>query len=294
MRITQQSMFSNFMRDVNKNRTEMSEIQSELSSGREVRLPSQNPVAYQSSRIIKGNIQKDEQFQSNISSGLRQGRLAQDAMDSITDEFIQLKQLVVQGSSDSLGEAERESMADKIGGIRERLVNNLNSQYGDRYLFAGTNSGDQPFDLTGGVVTNNSNNSPPNILAADGVEIDISLTGQEITNTTAGDLFDIIENVETALRNNDNDALNNLLPDVDEAIEHITDLTSKLGDNINRMDFMFEQYESKKITQKSNVSELIDTNYADAFSKLQRNQVAYESAMAAHSKMFKNVLLNYI
>lgn len=294
MRITQKTMFDSFMRDVNKNRSEMAGIQSDLSSGRNVRVPSQDPVSFQSSRIIEGNLKKTEQYQNNINSGLRQGRLAQDTMDGVIDSLIQVKDIMVKGASDSVGESERESMADEISGIRRRIVDSLNSQYGDRYLFAGTNSGEKPFELAGGVVTNNSNDKAPHIVAADGVEIDISITGQEITNTGAGDLFDIIGDVEDALRNNDDQALNNLLPDSDETIEHVTNLTSKLGDNINRMDFMFEQYESTKITQESDISELIDTNYADAFSKLQRNQVAYESAMAAHSKMFKNVLLNYI
>ena len=57
---------------------------------------------------------------------------------------------------------------------------------------------------------------------------------------------------------------------------------------------MFEQYESSKIAQRSDVSELVDTDYAQAFSDMQRNQVAYESAMAVHTSMFKNTLLNYL
>lgn len=294
MRITQKSIFSSFMRDVNKNRGEMARIQSDLSSGREVRKPSQDPVSFQSSRIIEGNIEKNEQFQSNINNGLRQGRLAQDSLDGVIDSLILVKNMMVKGASDSVGVSEREAMADKVSGIKKQIIDSLNAQYGDRYLFAGTNSGEKPFEQAGGVLANNSNDKPPHIVAADGVEIDISITGQDVVGTGAGDLFDIIGNAEEALRNNDNEALKDMLPDSDKAIEHVTNLASKLGDNINRMDFMFESYESLKISQKSDVSELVDTNYAEAFSRLQRNQVAYESAMAAHSKMFKNVLLNYI
>lgn len=294
MRVTQKIIFDSFMRDVNKNRSEMAEIQSDLSSGRSVRRASQDPVSFQSSRIIEADLNKVEQFQSNITSGLRQGRLAQDTMDGIIDSLINTKNLLVQGASDSVGVDERKNMADEVAGIRKRIVDSLNIQYGERYLFAGTNSGDKPFELAGGTVTNNSNNDAPHITAADGVEIDLSITGQEITDTSAGDLFDFLGNVETALRNNDKDQFDDLLSDSDEVISHVTDSASKLGDNINRMDFMFEQYESTKITQESDISELVDTNYAEAFSNMQRNQVAYESAMAVHSKMFENTLLNYI
>ena len=294
MRVTQKTIFDNCMRDVNKNRSKMAEIQSDLSSGRDVRVPSQGPVDFQSSRILEADLDKVEQFQSNIGSGLRQGRLAQDTMDGVVDSLINVKNLMVKGSSDSLGESERNSLADKLSGIRKQVVDSLKIQYGERYLCAGTNSGEKPFELAGGTVTNNSNDKPPHVVAGDGVEIDISITGEDIADTPAGDLFAFMGDVENALRNNDNEQVNNLLEDADDVINHVTDLTSKLGDNINRMDFMNEKYESTKVTQESDISELVDTDFAKAFSDMQRTQVAYESAMAVHSKMFKNTLLNYL
>lgn len=294
MRVTQKTIFDNFMRDVNKNRGEMAEVQSDLSSGKEVRVPSQNPVDFQKSRILEADLSKVEQFQDNISSGLRQGRLAQDTMNGVVDNLTNVKSLMVKGSSDSLGAGERVNLADEVEGIRNQIVDSLNIQYGDRYLFGGTNSGEKPFELAGGTVTNNSNDKAPHIVAADGVEIDISITGEEFADSPGGDVFQFLGDVEDALRNNDNQQLNDLIDDSDQVINHATDLTSKLGDNINRMDFMFEQYETTKITQESDISELVDTNYAEAFSDMQRNQVAYESAMAVHSKMFENTLLNYI
>jgi len=294
MRVTQKTIFDNFMRDVNKNRSKMAEVQSDLSSGREIRVPSQGPVDFQSSRILEADLDKVEQFQSNISSGLRQGRLAQDTMDGVIDSLMNVKNLMVKGSSNSIGGNEQDSLADKLSGIRKQIVDSLNIQYGERYLFAGTNSGEKPFEQTGATVTNNSNDKPPHVVAGDGVEIDISVTGEDIADTPAGDLFTFLGDVENALRNNDNEQVNNLLEDADDVIKHVTDLTSKLGDNINRMDFMYEQYESTKISQESDISELVDTNYAQAFSDMQRTKVAYESAMAVHSKMFTNTLLNYI
>lgn len=297
MRITTKTLFSNFMRDINKNRSERAQLQSALSSGRKVRVPSQDPVAFQRSRVIGENIRKDEQYQSNIQSGLRQGRLAQDALDDTIDRLIDIKKILVQGTSDSTNDSVRENMADEVSGIRKSIINTLNLSYGDRYLFAGTNSDQKPFELDNtqpGGVANNSNNKPPKVLVADGVSVDISITGQELTNTKSGDLFVVVDNIEQALRNNDTAALNGLLTDSQDAIDHVTDMASKLGSNINRMDYMTEQYENSNIAQKSDISELVDTNYAQAFSDLQRNQVAFESAMAVHSTMFSNTLLDYL
>jgi len=294
MRVTQNMVFNNFLRDINKNRNEMAQVESDLSSGQRVRKPSDDPIAFQSSRIINGNIQKNEQFQSNINSGLRQGRTAQQAMSGIVDNLIKLKEIMVKGANSTYSESERKNMADQLSGIRNDIINSLNQKYGNRYLFAGTNSGSQPFQISGSMVTNNSNDKAPNIVAGDGVKIDISITGKQIADVNGQDMFTLIGNMEQALRNNDTQAINNMIPKTDDLVEHVSNLSSKLGDNINRMDFMNQQYDSIKIIQKSNTSELLDTDYAVAYSKLQKNQIAYKSAMAVHSKMFESTLLNYL
>lgn len=294
MRITRNTIFDSFMRDIHKNRGERSELQSDLATGKSVRFPSQNPLSFEKSRIIEANIAQNKQFQKNIKSGMQQGRLAQEALNDIVDNLVRVKETMVSGSTDSLGDSERENLADQLAGLKKNIVKSLNTSYGDRYLFAGTNSGDKPFTISGGTVTNNSNDKAPEIVAGKGVEVDISISGQEIADVNGNDMFKLLGDMEQALRNDDIQKANNMLSDSDDLIEHTTNLASRLGDNINRMDFMYEQYESTGITQKSNVSELVDTNYADAFSDLQKNQVAYESAMAVHSKMFENTLLNYI
>lgn len=297
MRITQKTLFDNFMRDVNRNRNEMGKLQSDLSSGKSVRIASQGPVEFQRSRVLEENIRKEEQYQENIDSGLRQSRLAQGALDEVIDRLIDIKTIAVQGATDSAGASVRTNMADEISGIRDSIVSTLNLSYGDRYLFAGTNSSVQPFEVDGtatGGVASFSNATPPEVLVGDGVSIDMSVTGAELRNTSGGDLFTILQDMETALRNDDTTALNALLPAADDAIEHVTDITSRLGNNINRMEFMYERYESFRITQRSDISALVDTDYAEAFSDLQRTQVAFESAMAVHTTMFNSTLLDYL
>jgi len=406
MRVTQQLLFGNFMRDINKNRGEMGRIQSDLSSGRRVRMPSQGPVEFERSRIIEENIRKDEQYQDNVNTGLRQSRMAQEALGETIDRLIEIKGNLVQGATGTSNSQVRETMAREIEGIRDTLINTLSVSSGDRYIFAGTNSDTIPFELNepladvtgadiggsaGSVVTgldisdsdgtsvasitgltidtstvdatsmqavvdeitalgvtgltasvnetndgitvsnastdeqytveftgdfngdgidtqtlgtgeisspgsvqNNSSNTNPKVLVGDGVSLDISINGVELMDTDAGDMFGIINNIITALDADDTDALSQLLSDADIAIEHVSNQAAKIGTNINRMDFLFEQYESSKIAQRAEISNLVDTDYAEAFSDLQRNQIAYESAMAVHSTMFSNTLLDYL
>lgn len=275
----------------------MGKIQSDLSSGKTVRMPSQGPVEFQRGRILEESIRKEEQYQENVNTGLRHGRAAQEALDETIDRLIDIKRILVQGTTETAGRNIRQTMAQEIRGIRDTLINTLNVRSGERFLFAGTNSAVKPFELdenaTGGVA-DNSNQSVPKILAGDGVSLEVSISGADLRNTDAGDLFQIIDRVITAFEENETDTLRGLLTDADQGIEHVTNLTSRLGTNINRMEFLFEQYESSKINQKAEISKLVDTDFAEAFSQLQRNQIAYESAIAVHSTMFSNTLLDYL
>lgn len=308
MRVTQQILFGNLMRDVNNNRSRMGKIQSDLSSGRSVRLPSHGPVEFQKSRIIEENLRKETQYQDNISNGLRQGRMAQESMQESIDRLIDVKKLMVQGANSTTNQTAQNTIAQEIRSIRDSLINTFNVRSGDRYLFAGTNSSVKPFEKVEyvafvppdpdpnppGLVENNSNAKAPSVLVGDGNTVDVSISGEELRDTSAGDLFQILEDTIVALENGDHDAVNGLLSDVDVATEHITNLAAKIGTNINRMDFLFEQYEATRISQKSQISDMVDTDYAQAFSELQTNQIAYEASMAVHSTMFSNTLLDFM
>ncbi|MDG5766718.1 flagellar hook-associated protein FlgL [Balneolales bacterium ANBcel1] len=297
MRITQKIIFDDFIRDINKNRSQMAGIQSDLSSGKRVRLPSQDPTSFQRSRIIEEDIRKQEQYQKNISSGLRQGRLAQEALDETIDNMIDIKRILTQAATDTSSATVRESMAQEIAGIRDSMVATLNTSYGDRYLFAGTNSGVRPFqfdELEPGGVADHSNSSPLKVQAGDELFIEFSVTGTDLRESGAGDMFEIIDNIHQALLDNDTAALNGMMSDVDQMIDHSSIVTSRLGNNINRLEFMFEQYESTNIVMKSDVSNLVDTDFAKAFSDMQRTQISFEAAMAVHTQMIHNTLLDYL
>lgn len=86
--------------------------------------------------------------------------------------------------------------------------------------------------------------------------------------------------------------MSDLLDGKDISIDHVTTVTSRLANNINRMEFIFEQYITIKIAERFDVSGLVDTDYAQSFLERQRVQVVFESAMAVHSTMVSNSLLD--
>lgn len=297
MRITQNSFYSLWLSDLNQNRTEMAKLQDEISTGKSVTKASDNSLAFTTSRMIKSTMDRNAQYQNNIQSATTQATSVESALNGIVDQITQLKAVAVQGASDSITASDRQNLASKVDSIKSVIMSEANTNVNGKYLFGGTNVDKPPFysDSTQpGGVGDLSNNSELKTKISDDVEINYSFTGKELRTTSAGDLFGIIDNLETALKNNDGTAVNNSLNSIDTALDHVTNLTSTIGDTLNRMQFTSNQYDSTKIDQSGELSDLVDTDYSQALSKMQQYQIAYEAALQAHTTITQMSLVNFM
>lgn len=297
MRITQLTTFNTLKRYLNDNREALAKYQQQLSSGKRVTKASDDNIAFATSRQLNNAVRKNEQFQTNISSGLTKARFAQDALNGMIDVLIDFKRIGVNAASATLDGQDRENLADQVAGLKEKIVEMGNTEFNGAHLFAGTNSDTPPFALDAtapGGVSDTSNAKSLDTQISDTSRVAVSVTGDKLRNTGSGDLFEIMQNMEDALRANDATAVNATLDTADSAINHVTSLASGLGSNINRMEFLDEQLKSQVITQEGEISELTDTDYAEAISNVQKQETSYQAALSVHSRIIQTSLLDFL
>lgn len=297
MRITNLSNFNGLQRSLNENREQLAKFQEQLSSGKRVVRPSDDNIAFGTSRQLQEAVRKNEQFQSNIKTGLSHARGTQEALDGMIDVLIDFKSTTTNGATDSLTENDREILADKVASLKEKVMDLGNSKFNETYLFAGTNSGNVPFSKDGtatGGVADTSTNKPLKSQISGNIKVETTITGNELRNTGSGDLFGIMQTVEDDLRANDGDAVGNALSDVEDALDHVTGLASRIGNNVNRLNFVSSQLESQTIEHKGAISQLVDADYAEVMTNFKKHETSYQAALAVHSRISQATLLNYI
>lgn len=296
MRITENRIFGNLLRDLKSNRKQLARLQDAVSSGKIVRKASDGALKFSNSRLIEDRIQRNDQYQNNINSALQNGRNVQNALDGILDQLINLKKVSVQGATSTISSEDRKSLADQVANIRKDIIGLANIKDGNKYLMAGTNSAEKPFkDADSSLnVADGSNKEPLKARIQDGVDIAYTITGKELRTTRSGDLFELLKNVENALRNDDPATVNTEIDHISDAIDHVANLAARVGNNINRMEFAGEQYQALRIDQKGEVSDLVDTDYAQAMSEVKQYQIAYEAALSVHSTISQTNLMDYL
>jgi flagellar hook-associated protein 3 FlgL len=108
------------------------------------------------------------------------------------------------------------------------------------------------------------------------------------------DLFDSIDEAIVNLENQNAGALSTQIDQFEELISHVTTHITEIGLTNNRLNFLEEKHENSKILLNAELSGWVDTDYAETVSKLQRTEIAFQSAMTIHTKMFNQSLIEYL
>jgi len=297
VRITQSQVFNTLLKETQKNSVKMSAIQNQLSTGKKVTKASDDSVSFTTSKLIEEEIRKNDQYKKNVESGLAKARSAQDALDGMIDVLIDFKEVTINGANETLSIDERTLLAKEVDSLKQSILDLANSDFNQTFLFGGTNTQSNPFfedNAAIGGIADNSNASPLTVQISDNSMINVSISGDKLRNTPAGDLFELFTQVEDDLSNDDTNAINASLDNIDGAINHITGLATEHGNNINRMAHVNEQLEVENIDQKGEVSRLTDTNFAEAITGFQSAQTSFNAALAVQSQISQSSLLDFL
>lgn len=154
MRISTVTMFEQSTASMNRQQSDLMNISQQIASGRRVVNPSDDPQA--ASRAIGVDQAKavTEQYSDARVSARNSLAQTESIINSVSDAITSAKGLLIQASSDTLTNENRESIASELKGVYETMLGQANSTDGNgRYLFGGYNDSVPPFakDAAGSV-----------------------------------------------------------------------------------------------------------------------------------------------
>jgi len=150
MRVTQQSLINNFLRNLNETNSRLLKVNREISSGRRVERPEDDPVAAAAITRVSSQINETEQFSENIQQSLSNLNTMDSTLGDISAIFIRGRELAVQAANATLSETERDAIAMEVNQLLESMVQIGNSTIGTSAIFAGHETLGQPFEVVRG------------------------------------------------------------------------------------------------------------------------------------------------
>lgn len=155
MRITSQMMLSTYKRNVGDAFASMNKAMQHAYDYRAFDLPSDDPLAAAQTFEVHWQMSQNSDYSTNVQNLQGVAKTADSILQSV-DGVIGSKaggttslDSILKGINGDMNADNRKSIGDSLLSIRNTIVSEMNSKYGDNYLFGGSNSGTAPFKLVG-------------------------------------------------------------------------------------------------------------------------------------------------
>lgn len=156
MRITNKMLSNTFLSDMRKNLENIKKLQEQMTSGKEVRRPSDDPLRVARSMQLHTDIAENKQYNENISDTINWLDTTDTALGQVGDVFQRVRELLLSAGNGGYSSSERRAIKDEINEKIGEISQILNTNFDGSYIFGGTRGTTKPVDVVGGSSLGNS------------------------------------------------------------------------------------------------------------------------------------------
>ena len=182
MRITQAGFYNKATEQMNQQQAKVFDTQSQLSSGKKMLRPSDDPALASAINNLGSQIDINKRHLSNLSSAEGTLKMQEASVGGAVGIVARIKELSVQGANDSYSAQDRKIIALEVKELISALVDLGNMRGTDgAYLFSGFNQDKAPFNESAlGVVTYTGSTDNQKVMVGEGRSMKIGMPGSDV------------------------------------------------------------------------------------------------------------------
>jgi flagellar hook-associated protein 3 FlgL len=275
----------------------LNHAQEQISSGKQVRKPSDGPAQVLSALDYRAQLRRTQQLERNILDARSWLDNADSALTHSVEQLTRAKTLVIGGVNGSADEGSRYAYAAELETIAEGLIQTANTQHLGRPIFGGTSGSAVAYD-DAGVFQGDMGAVHRSIASA--VDIRVNRSGPEVFgefdagDPLDGNAFQVLRAVAEALRAGDMERAQLGLTRIDGAIETMGKAQVELGARAKQVEEVGMRNQQVSIELKFALAEVEDTDMVEAIIALQAQEMAYQGALAVSAKVIQPTLLDFL
>ena len=305
MRISNNITYSDFIRNLGTNASNVHKTLNQLSSLKEVSKSSENPLLISKIMNLTGSINQNATFGSTIKDSISWSKVQDSTLDNVSKSMLRIRSLIQSSANGTNGDDELKANKAEIEEEIEGIVEALNTNYDGRYILGGTSTTTPPFEIVKedgeivGIKYNGTSKDLPREIA-NGVSVDLLSDGSRLMKETGTEsdpenLSTYFNDLLSALRNDDKEALGGkLLEAHDEYANHFVNVRSQIGALYNRLEAASDRNETEKLNLTETLSNKQDIDFVEKYMEFSNQMTAYQSTLAMGTKIMQLTILDYV
>lgn len=146
MRVSDSMNYANTKLAIGKNRSEMSELQTQAASQKRVNKPSDDPVGTAKLLSSRTETRSIDQYVKNLNVAQEFLNFTDQSLDELTQVYMRAKELALSQANDpSAGDLTRKAVAQEVKQLYNQALQIANRKLGNRFIFGGYNTTSKPF-----------------------------------------------------------------------------------------------------------------------------------------------------
>lgn len=329
-RVTTSMLTNNYLDGMNKNLSNLQTINNQLTTGKEISRPSDNPYKVARTMQLYSSIDANKQYNENIKDTLNWLDTTDTALGQVTTVFQRIRELMVSAGNAAYGTQERESINNEVKERVGELGQILNTTFDGRYIFGGTKVASKPINVDkeaadGQILKYSDKNGNPvkyddlnkelksqlgaNLTTevSQGVTIDYNVTAQSLMQFQDGNesidamklLSDIVSNLGADESTADgkkkvDEVTTNNLEDIDKVINNLLKIRSEVGAKQNRMESAQSQNEDSNYNMTDILSKTEDIDWTQKTIEYYMARTVYQASLQVSAQILPATLLDYL
>ena len=144
-RITGTMLTGSTLTDINSALAKLQRSSNELSSGRKILEPSDNPYGASRSIDLQSQLDGLSSYTSSVNDGVSWTQTAGGSLAGIGQALQRVRQLLISAGNATTSQADLSNIATEVTQLTEAIKQGANTQYAGQYVFAGTLTSTPPY-----------------------------------------------------------------------------------------------------------------------------------------------------
>jgi flagellar hook-associated protein 3 FlgL len=291
-RVTEGSIHTRVLANLQRSIANGQKIQDQLSSGKQINRPSDSPTGTVASLQLRGESRAAQQYSRNADDGLGWLGTLDNTLTTTSTLINRARDLTVQGLSSGSNDAQsQEALAVEIDNIKSSLIGYANTKYLDRPVFGGSTAGDAAYLADGTYV---GDKDPMTRTVGADTRIPVSAIGPKVFGDGDAQVFAVLQRISDGIRAGDAEGLTSSLKELDGAADLVKNTLSDVGARYNRVTQMKQSAQDRMLTVSSQLSDVEDVDLPKAIMEMQLQQTSYQAALAASAKVIQPSLIDFL
>ena len=293
-RITQGMMNQTLLYDLRNVTSRLSTSEQQLSSGYKLNQPSDDPYGASQALKLRADLAANKQYQSNVQDANSWQNVADTALGDIGDSIQRARDLVIQGANDTNDSGDRQAIVTELNQLIDSIKTDGNTQYAGRYIFSGTATNTQPYQL-GSNDAYSGNTAMITREIGVGVQVAINTPGSSVIGDGTGGLLATLRGIVNDLQSGNTNALSTTdLNALDTANDTLLNARAQVGALSNRLTTASNRLQSTEQSTTQLLSNVQDADMTQVMVNFSTQQAAYQAALRAGAQIIQPSLMDFL